>query len=51
MNLSEDKALFELPQELIHERWKVLISNYSEERADLKSICLAPYEAVMGISI
>ncbi len=51
VNLSEDKALFELPQELIHERWKVLISNYSEERADLKSICLAPYEAVMGISI
>ncbi len=51
VNMSEDKALFEVPPELIHEHWKVLITNYSHERADLKSICLEPYEAVMGISI
>lgn len=51
VNLSEEKALFEAPPELIHERWKVLISNYPQERADLKSISLKPYEAVMGISI
>lgn len=51
MNLSEDKAQFEAPPELFHERWKVLISNYPEERADLKRISLKPYEAVMGISI
>ncbi|KAA6447628.1 glycoside hydrolase family 13 protein [Bacillus swezeyi] len=50
VNLSEEKALFEAPPELLGERWSVLISNYSRDQADIKSICLEPYEAVMWFS-
>ncbi|MCP6683384.1 glycoside hydrolase family 13 protein [Bacillus nakamurai] len=50
VNLSEETAVFDAPAELLGEQWNVLLSNYSRQESDMKSICLQPYEAVMCIS-
>lgn len=51
VNLSEEKAMFEAPKELLDERWRVLISNYSRDLTDMSGICLQPYEALMYITL
>jgi len=51
VNLSEEKALFHAPPELLEDKWDVLLSNYARERLDISgSMDMEPYEAFMMIS-
>ncbi|MCY8372289.1 glycoside hydrolase family 13 protein [Bacillus haynesii] len=51
VNLSEEKALFHAPSELLEDKWDMLLSNYARERLDMSgSIDMEPYEAFMIFS-
>ncbi|MDA7026825.1 alpha-glucosidase [Bacillus sp. CLL-7-23] len=49
-NLSEETASMEAPPQLMNEQWKVLLSNCSRQHADIKDLCLEPYESCIWIS-
>ncbi|MCY9413914.1 alpha-amylase family glycosyl hydrolase, partial [Bacillus haynesii] len=51
VNLSEEKALFHAPPEMLEDKWDMLLSNYARERLDMSgSIDMESYEAFMMIS-
>ncbi|MDA1477079.1 glycoside hydrolase family 13 protein [Bacillus changyiensis] len=50
VNLSEETASIEAPSQLMNEQWKVLLSNCSRQHADIKDLCLEPYESCIWIS-